>query len=87
MTDAERALAAPFGPPAKRHILTGTCACLIFTLAPAAGIQDRDGAADVQAAVRTRFPRFRHVFAEGAYAGGNSRLGMRNFRIRPLNRS
>lgn len=41
----------------KRHILTDTCGFLIFILVHAADIQDRDGAADVLAAVRTRFAR------------------------------
>lgn len=35
----------------------------------AANIQDRDGAKDVLKAVRARFSRLRHVFADGSYAG------------------
>lgn len=53
----------------KRHILTDTCGFLVFILVHAADIQDRDGAVDVLAAVRTRFPWLRHVFADGGYAG------------------
>lgn len=40
----------------KRHILTDTCGFLIFLLVHAADIQDRDGAVDVLAAIRRRFP-------------------------------
>jgi transposase len=53
----------------KRHILTDTCGFLIFILVHAADIQDRDGAVDVLAAVRRRFPWLRHIFADGGYAG------------------
>ena len=35
-----------------------------------ADIQDRDGAPRVLAAIRTLCPWLRHVFADGAYAGG-----------------
>jgi transposase len=60
----------------KRHILTDTCGFLIFILVHAADIQDRDGAVDVLAAIRTRFPWLRHVFADGGYAG--KRYGRRS---------
>ena len=53
----------------KRHIVTDTCGFLIFILVHAADIQDRDGAVDVLKAIRYRFPRLRHVFADGGYAG------------------
>lgn len=53
----------------KRHIITDTCGFLIFILVHAADIQDRDGAVDVLKAIRYRFPRLRHVFADGGYAG------------------
>lgn len=53
----------------KRHILTDTCGFLIFILVHAADIQDRDGAVDVLAGIRHRFPWLRHVFADGGYAG------------------
>lgn len=56
----------------KRHIVTDTCGCLIFILVYAADIQDRDGAVDVLAAIRHRFPWLRHIFADGGYAGINS---------------
>lgn len=60
----------------KRHILTDTCGFLIFILVHAADIQDRDGAVDVLAAVRTRFPWLRHVFADGGYAGDKLRSAL-----------
>lgn len=57
----------------KRHIVTDTCGFLIFILVHAADIQDRDGAVDVLAAIRYRFPWLRHVFADGGYAGDKLR--------------
>lgn len=60
----------------KRHILTDTCGFLIFILVHTADIQDRDGAVDVLAAVRTRFPWLRHVFADGGYAGDKLRSAL-----------
>lgn len=60
----------------KRHIVTDTCGFLIFILVHAADIQDRDGAVDVLAAVRTRFPWLRHVFADGGYAGDKLRSAL-----------
>lgn len=57
----------------KRHILTDTCGFLVFILVHTADIQDRDGAVDVLAAVRQRFPWLRHIFADGGYAGDKLR--------------
>jgi transposase len=57
----------------KRHIVTDTCGFLIFILVHAADIQDRDGAVDVLAAIRHRFPWLRHIFADGGYAGDKLR--------------
>ena len=57
----------------KRHIVTDTCGFLIFILVHAADIQDRDGAVDVLAAIRNRFPWLRHIFADGGYAGDKFR--------------
>ena len=74
----------------KRHILTDTCGFLIFILVHAADIQDRDGAVDVLAAVRTRFPWLRHVFADGGYAGDTLRsalVGMGKWTIDIIKRS
>lgn len=74
----------------KRHILTDTCGFLIFILVHAADIQDRDGAVDVLAAVRTRFPWLRHVFADGGYASDKLRsalVGMGKWTIDIIKRS
>ncbi|QNE07830.1 IS5 family transposase (plasmid) [Croceicoccus marinus] len=74
----------------KRHILTDTCGFLIFVLVHAANIQDRDGAVDVLAAIRTRFPWLRHVFADGGYAGDKLRsalAGMGTWTVKIIKRS
>jgi len=74
----------------KRHIVTDTCGFLIFILVHAADIQDRDGAVDVLAAIRTRVPWLRHVFADGGYAGDKLRsalVGMGKWTIEIIKRS
>jgi transposase len=74
----------------KRHIITDTCGFLIFILVHAADIQDRDGAVDVLAAIRHRFPWLRHVFADGGYAGDKLRdalAGMGKWTIEIIKRS
>jgi transposase len=43
---------------------------LIAAIVHRADIQDRDGAPLLLAAMRSAFPWLRHVFADGAYAGG-----------------
>jgi len=53
----------------KRHILTDTGGLLVCGIVHSAGIQDRDGAPDLFAGVRTAFPWLRHVFADAAYGG------------------
>ncbi len=53
----------------KRHILTDTSGLLVGTVIHTADIQDRDGAPQVLASIRTSFPWLRHVFADGGYAG------------------
>ena len=53
----------------KRHILTDTGGLLVALVFHGADVQDRDGAPAVLAAVPRQFPRLRHVFADGAYAG------------------
>ena len=60
----------------KRYILTDTWGFLIFILVHAADIQDRDGAVDVLAAIRKRFPWLRHIFADGGYAGDKLRSAL-----------
>ena len=42
---------------------------MVAAQAHAANIQDRDGAPDLLASARRSFPKLRHVFADGAYAG------------------
>jgi len=74
----------------KRHILTDTCGFLIFILVHAADIQDRDGAVDVLATIRQRFPWLRHIFADGGYAGDKLRsalVGMGKWTIEIIKRS
>ena len=74
----------------KRHIITDTCGFLIFILVHAADIQDRDGAVDVLAAIRHRFPWLRHVFADGGYAGDKLRdalSGMGKWTVEIIKRS
>ena len=61
----------------KRHILTDTLGLLLFVVVHAAHVQDRDGAPDVLAAVRYRFPWLRYVFADGGYTGGKLRKALR----------
>ena len=70
----------------KRHILTDTGGLLVAGIVHSAGIQDRDGAADLLAGVRTAFPWLRHVFADAAYggpklAGALERLGRWTLKI------
>ena len=49
----------------KRHIITDTQGFLVGAIVHTADIQDRDGAVDVLASIRYRFPWLRHVFADG----------------------
>jgi len=60
----------------KRHIITDTLGLMLFAVIHAADIQDRDGAPDVQRAIRHRFPWLRHVFADGGYAGDKLRAAL-----------
>jgi len=53
----------------KRHIVTDTLGHLVGLVVHSADIQDRDGAADVLASIRHRYPWLRHVFADGGYGG------------------
>jgi putative transposase len=54
----------------KRHIVTDTQGNLLAVKVHSAGVQDRDGAVELLAAVKARFAYLRHVFADGGYAGG-----------------
>lgn len=74
----------------KRHIVTDTNGFLIYILVHAADIQDRDGAVDVLAAIRHRFPWLRHVFADGGYGGEKLRsalAGLGNWTLEIIKRS
>ena len=53
----------------KRHIVTDTEGHLVGLLVHTADIQDRDGAVNVLASIRSLHPWLRHVFADGGYAG------------------
>ena len=57
----------------KRHIVTDTEGNLVGLRVHSADIQDRDGAVDVLASIRTLYPWLRHVFADGGYAGDKLR--------------
>ena len=57
----------------KRHIMTDTLGLMLVAAVHSAAIQDRDGAPLVFKAVANRFPRVRHVFADGGYAGDKLR--------------
>jgi transposase len=54
----------------KRHIVTDTTGLLVGAEIHPADVQDRDGAGLVIEAIHDLFPWLRHLFADGAYAGG-----------------
>lgn len=60
----------------KRHIVTDTQGNLVGLQVHAADIQDRDGAIDVLALIRSLYPGLRHIFADGGYAGDKLRGAM-----------
>jgi len=60
----------------KRHIVTDTEGNLVGLQVHAADIQDRDGAVDLLASIRSLYPWLRHVFADGGYAGDKLRDAM-----------
>jgi transposase len=57
----------------KRHIVTDANGLLVDAIVRGADMQDRDGAPLVLASVRNSFPWMLHIFADGGYAGENSR--------------
>ena len=63
----------------KRHIVTDTEGHLVGLQVHAANIQDRDGAVDVLASLRSLYPWLRHVFADGGYAGEKLRKALAQF--------
>ncbi len=57
----------------KRHIVTDTEGFLLAALVHEANIQDPHGAVPLLQALRRRFPRLRHVFADRVYRGDQLR--------------
>jgi transposase len=60
----------------KRHIVTDTEGHLVGVRVHRADIQDRDGAPDLLASIRSLYPWLRHIFADGGYAGDKLRDAM-----------
>ena len=71
----------------KRHIVTDTEGNLVGLLVHSADIQDRDGAVDVLASIRSLYPWLRHVFADGGYAGDKLREALAQTRTTSLSAS
>ena len=53
----------------KRHIITDTGGLLVGVKVHATDIQDRDGAPPLLESIQHTYPKLRHIFADGAYAG------------------
>src|SRR3954453_18365718 len=53
----------------KRHLAVDTTGLLLAVVVPVAGIQDRDGACRLLAALRARFSTITLIWADGGYAG------------------
>ena len=53
----------------KRHIVVDTMGLLLWVIVHSAGMQDRDGAKLVLAAIKGRFGRLALIWADSAYAG------------------
>lgn len=51
----------------KRHIVVDTLGLLLLVVVHAASLSDTEGALDVGARLRGRFPRLRHLFADQGY--------------------
>ncbi len=60
----------------RRHIVTDTEGHLVGVHVHPADIQDRDGAPDLLASIRSLYPWLRHIFADGGYAGDKLRDAM-----------
>lgn len=60
----------------KRHIVTDTQGHLLAIHVHPADIQDRDGAVELLAALRSLYPWLRHLFADGGYAGTKLQTGL-----------
>lgn len=53
----------------KRHLVNDTMGLLLWVMVHHAGMQDRDGAKSVLAAIKGRFGRLALIWADSAYAG------------------
>src|SRR6202044_3905278 len=62
----------------KRHIVTDTSGLPLGMIVHPADVQDRDGAPDLFASVRSLYPRLNHVFADGGYAGDKLKDALKN---------
>ncbi len=51
----------------KRHIVVDTLGLLLVVVVHAASVSDTEGALDVGAKLRGRFPRLRHIWADQGY--------------------
>jgi len=51
----------------KRHLVVDTLGLLLLVVVHAASLSDTEGALDVGARLRGRFPRLRHLFADQGY--------------------
>jgi putative transposase len=65
----------------KRHIATDTTGLLLVVLVTAASVQDRDAGRLLLWALHTCFPRVRHVWADGGYAGHLVEVAATAFKI------
>jgi len=63
----------------ERHIVTDTEGHLVGLQVHPADVQDRDGAVDLLASIRSLYPWLRHLFADGGYAGDKLRDAMAQF--------
>ena len=59
----------------KRHLAVDTGGLLLTVVVTVAGVQDRDGAVRLRAALRARFSTIVLIWADGGYAGRLVRLG------------
>lgn len=57
----------------KRHIVTDVAGHLVRRVVHSAGIQDRDGAPAVLAAIRRLYPWLRHIVVDAGWAGDTLR--------------
>jgi transposase len=62
----------------KRHILTDTIGLPPGMIVHPADVQDRDGAPDLLASMRSLYPWLSHIFADGGYAGDKLKDALKN---------